>query len=52
MGNAFNFNFWNPNGHYKLNLSNFVERNTAITLFVLNKEAKKKIEEGTLCDRS
>jgi len=26
MGNAFNFNFWNPNGHYELNLANQVER--------------------------
>ena len=22
MGNAYNFNYWNPNGHYELNLAN------------------------------
>lgn len=52
MGNSFNFNFWNPNGHYVLNLANQVERQVAICLFVMNKEAKKRIEEVTLCDRS
>lgn len=52
MGDAFNFNFWNPNGHYVLNLSNKVERQVAICLFVMNKEARKAIEEGLLCDRS
>ena len=52
MKDAFDFNFWNPNGHYSLNLSNPIERNVAVSLFVMNKEAKKKMEEGLLCDRS
>jgi predicted nucleic acid-binding Zn-ribbon protein len=46
MGQAFYFNFWNPSGHYELNLSNLIEREIAITLLVLNKEAGKKIASG------
>jgi len=52
MGDAYNFNFWNPNGHYKLNLANEVERKVATCLFVMNKEAKSLMEQGEMCDRS
>ncbi len=38
MGDAFNFTYWNPNGHYTLNLNNSIERDIAITLIVINKE--------------
>ena len=52
MGNAYNFNYWNPNGHYELNLANSVERDIAVTLIVLNKESMKRIAGGEKADRS
>lgn len=39
MGEAFNFSYWNPTGSYRLNLGNLVERDIAVTLIVLSKEA-------------
>lgn len=52
MGRAYSFNYWNPNGHYELNLANPVERDIAVTLFIINKEASKKIAAGERADRS
>lgn len=52
MGKAFYFNFWNPNGHYELNLGNPIERDIAVTLVVFNKEQSKRIINGERADRS
>ena len=52
MGRAYNFNYWNPNGHYELNLANEVERDVAATLFIMNKEMGKRIAAGERADRS
>lgn len=52
MGSAFMFNYWNANGHYELNLANPVEREVAVTLIVVNKEAGKRIAAGESADRS
>lgn len=52
MGRAYLFNYWNPNGHYELNLANPVERDVAITLIVMNKEAMKRVAAGERADRS
>jgi hypothetical protein len=49
---SFNFNYWNPNGHYELNLANPVEREIAVTLIVMNKEASKRVAAGERADRS
>ena len=52
MGRAYNFNYWNPNGHYELNLANEVERDIAVTLFIMNKEMSKRVAAGERADRS
>lgn len=52
MQDGFSFSFWNPNGQFRLNLANFLERDVAICLFVMDKEARKKMEAGEMCDRS
>jgi hypothetical protein len=52
MGRAYSFNYWNPNGHYELNLANPIERDIAITLIVMNKEGMKRISAGEKADRS
>ena len=52
MGDAYYFSFWNPTGHYSLNLGNLIERDIATTLIVLNKEICKMIVSGILPDRS
>jgi hypothetical protein len=52
MGRAYNFNYWNPNGHYELNRANEVERDVAATLFIMNKEMGKRIAAGERADRS
>lgn len=52
MGRAYSFNYWNPNGHYELNLANDVERDVAVTLFIMNKETGKRIAAGEKADRS
>ena len=49
---AYCFNYWNPNGHYELNLANPIERDIAVTLFVWNKESYKRIAAGERADRS
>ena len=52
MGHAFYFSFWNPNGHFEINLANHIEREIAISLIVINKEAYKKVAAGERADRS
>jgi hypothetical protein len=52
MRYAYSFSFWNPNGHYELNLGNFVEREVAMSLIVINKEVYKRIAAGENADRS
>lgn len=52
MGDAFFFSFWNPTGHYALNLASLIEREIAMTLIVLNKEVNKLIVAGSSADRS
>ena len=52
MGMAYFFSYWNPNGHYILNLSNKIEREIAITLIVQNKQVIKRISAGERADRS
>lgn len=52
MGQSFYFSFWNPNGHYELNLANIVEREVAISLIAISKEAGKRIAAGEKVDRS
>lgn len=52
MGQAYYFSFWNPNGHYELNLGNPLEREIAMSLIVINKEAFKRIAAGEKADRS
>ncbi len=52
MGRAFNFSYWNPNGHYELNLANEIERDIAVSLFIMNKEVAKRIAAGEKADRS
>lgn len=52
MGQAMNFNFWNPQGHYNLNLSVPEQRDVANTLLLLNRQYYFKIKAGELKDRS
>lgn len=52
MGRAFSFNYWSPNGHYELNLANEVERDVAVSLFIMNKEVSKRVAGGEKADRS
>jgi len=52
MGQAFHFAYWNPTGQYSLNLGNPVERDIAVTLIVLSKEAQKKMLSGQATDKS
>lgn len=52
MGKAYSFSFWNPTGHYLLNLGNPVERDIAVSLIVISKEACKKITAGERLDKS
>ncbi len=52
MGQALSFNFFNPNGHYRLNLSVPEQREVAKCILLLNKQVFAKITAGELCDRS
>ena len=47
-----NFNFYNPQGHYRLNLSIASQRETANVLVLLNKLFYAKVKAGELKDRS
>ena len=52
LGEAYNFNYYNPTGHYKLRLSNKAEREVALTLLMLNRKYSQLVKEGILSDRS
>jgi len=52
MNDSYFFTFWNPTGHYSLNLGSIIEREIAMTLIVLNKEAFKLTTSGLTADRS
>ena len=52
LGQAMNFNFYNPQGHYKLNLSIPEQREVANVLILLNKLFFAKVKAGELRDRS
>lgn len=52
MGDAFFFSFWNPSRHYDLNLANPIEREIAMTLLVLNKDAIIKMQQNLVADKS
>ena len=52
IGQALNFNFWNPQGHYNLNLSVPEQREVANTILLLNKQFAAKVKAGELKDRS
>ena len=52
LGQALNFNFWNPAGHYSLNLGVPEQREVAKLILVLNKQVFNRITAGELKDRS
>ena len=52
MGQAMNFNFWNPTGSYCLNLSVPEQREVANTILLLNKQFFAKVKAGEMKDRS
>jgi len=52
MNKCYYFSFWNPTGHYSLNLAHYLERELAMSLLVLNKETHKLMLEGLMADRS
>ena len=52
MEQAMNFNFWNPQGHYCLNLSVPEQREVANTILLLNKQFFAKVKAGEYRDRS
>ena len=47
-----NFNFYNPTGHYKLNLAIPVQRDCANIILLLNKLFYAKVKAGEYKDRS
>ena len=47
-----NFNFWNPQGHYNLNLLVPQQREVANIILLLNKQFFAKVKAGELKDRS
>ena len=52
LGHAMNFNFWNPSGHYNLNLGVPEQRDVAKIIMILNRQVYNKIVAGELKDRS
>lgn len=52
LGQAFNFNYYNPTGHYKLKLSNKPEKEVALTLLMFNRKYKLLVQQGDITDRS
>ena len=52
IGQALTFNFWNPTGRYKLNLSIAQQRQVAKVLLLLNKQYYVKVKAGEYKDRS
>lgn len=51
-GNSMYFSCFNPNGRYKLDLGNPVQRDIAKQLMVINKRVNEKIVAKECCDRS
>jgi len=49
---ALYFSCFNPNGRYRLDLSNEIERRIAKNLVVIGKGVTAKIAAKELCDRS
>ena len=47
-----NFNFFNPQGHYELNLAVPEQRDVANTILLLNKQFYAKVKAGEYKDRS
>lgn len=52
MGQSMNFNFWNPVGHYSLNLAVPEQRDVANVILLLNKQYYLKVKAGEHKDRS
>ena len=52
LGQAFNFNYYNPTGHYRLKLSNKPEKEVAQTLLMFNKMYRLLVQQGDIADRS
>ncbi len=52
LGQAFTFNFWNPTGHYRLNLSVPQQRQVANVLLLLNKQFYAAVKRSEYKDRS
>ena len=52
MGQAMFFNFFNPSGHYNLNLSVPGQREVANIILLLNKQFAIKVKAGEFKDRS
>ena len=52
MEQAMNFNFFNPQGHYELNLAVPEQRDVANTILFLNKQFFAKVKAGEYKDRS
>jgi len=52
MGQAMNFNFWNPTGHYILNMAVPEQREVANVLLLLNKQFFNRVKANELKDRS
>lgn len=52
LGAAYTFNYYNPTGHYKLKLSNPIERDIALTLLMFNRKHKLLVTSGDVTDRS
>jgi hypothetical protein len=52
LGQAYNFTYYNPNGHYKLKLSNKPEKEVALTLLMYNRKFKLLVQQGDITDRS
>lgn len=51
-GQAIAFNFWNPSGHYSLDLGIPMQRQVAKCLHLMNKEFYGKCAKGDFADRS
>ena len=52
LGHAYNFCYFNPTGHYRLQLSSQPEREVALTLLMFNRKYKQLVAEGVVTDRS
>jgi hypothetical protein len=52
LGHSVDFTYFNPSGHYKLKLSNTLDRELALSLMLIDLEHSKKIARGERTDRS